>query len=218
MCRLANLFFIKSSSMYGTTLFINFCLFRHSQLGKNKHVQDKLRDEIDKHCDKDGKIDFETINEMSYLDQVWNETMRMHPPATFLTRICTEEVELAFEGKKVLIEEGMNVYIPLHQVQNDSRNYVEPEKFMPERFDPETGGVKTFRDKGAFLPFGDGPRMCLGMRFAQTQSKAAIAALVRNYEISVNGKTAEKLIIDANEFINVKKGGLWLDFTPVTIL
>lgn len=86
---------------------------------------------------------------------------------------------------------------------------------MPERFDSEHGGLKAFKDKGVYLSFGDGPRICLGVRFALMQSKAAIAQIIRNFEITVNGKTQEPLVIDPKEFINVKTGGLWLDFKPV---
>lgn len=86
---------------------------------------------------------------------------------------------------------------------------------MPERFNPEHGGVKAFRDKGILLPFGDGPRICLGMKFALMQSKAAIAEIVRNFEITVNDKTQQPLIIDPKEFLNIKTGGLWLDFKPI---
>ena len=185
-----------------------------SQLARNKHVQDKLRVEINRNCDKDGKINFEVLNELPYLDQVWNETLRMHSPAAFISRICTEAVTLEFEGQKASIEKGINVYIPLHQLHYDPEFYDEPETFKPERFDPENGGTKAFRDKGVFLPFGDGPRMCLGMKFAQLQSKAAITSVIRNFELFVHSKTAEKLIIDPVEFINVKVGGLWLDFKP----
>lgn len=95
--------------------------------------------------------------------------------------------------------------------------YPEPEKFMPERFDREHGGVKAFRDKGVLLPFGDGPRMCLGMRFALMQAKAAIAEIIRNFEITVNTKTQNPLVIDPKEFVNVKAGGIWLDFKPTKI-
>lgn len=65
------------------------------------------------------------------------------------------------------------------------------------------------------LPFGDGPRICLGQRFALMQSKAAIAELVRNFELSVNDKTQRPLLMDPKEFINVKLGGIWLDFKPI---
>lgn len=75
--------------------------------------------------------------------------------------------------------------------------------------------MKAFKDKGVFLTFGDGPRICLGMRFALMQSKAAIADLVRNFEITVNEKTKRPLILDPKEFINIKVGGIWLDFKPI---
>jgi cytochrome P450 family 28 len=174
-----------------------------------------LRDEVEKHCDNDGKISFEALSDMPYIDQVFNEALRMHPPATFTGRICTEAIELDFEGQKAPIEKGINVYVPIHQIHYDPEIYSEPEKFIPERFDADNGGVKAFKDKGVFLPFGDGPRICLGMRFAQMQSKAAIAGIVKKFKISVNAKTPEKLIIDPIEFINVKKGGLWLDLQPI---
>lgn len=95
--------------------------------------------------------------------------------------------------------------------------YNDPEEFIPERFDQEHGGLKAFIDKGVLLPFGDGPRICLGMRFAKMQAKAAIVELVRNFEISVNEKTQRPLVIDPKEFINVKTGGLWLDFKPIVL-
>jgi cytochrome P450 len=47
--------------------------------------------------------------------------------------------------------------------------YPEPETFIPERFDPENGGVKAFKARCVLIPFGDGPRICSGMRFAYMQ-------------------------------------------------
>lgn len=95
----------------------------------------------------------------------------------------------------------------------DPEYYDEPEKFKPERFDPENGGVKEYKDKGVFFPFGDGPRICLGMRFALAQSKAAIVELINNFELSVDPRTQDNpLVIDPNEFLNIEVGGLWLNF------
>lgn len=93
--------------------------------------------------------------------------------------------------------------------------YSDPVKFKPERFDAEHGGIKAFRDKCVFLPFGDGPRMCLGLKFALMQSKAAIAEIVRNFEITVDPKTILPLVIDPKQFMNIKIGGLWLNFKSV---
>ena len=140
----------------------------------------------------------------------------MHSPALFTTRECTEEFLMETDdGQKVLIEKGMNVYIPTNQYHYDPEYYTDPNTFYPERFDPENGGLKAFKDKGVYLVFGDGPRICLGMKFALLQSKAAIAEIVKNFEISVNKKTPEKLIIDPKEFMNITIGGLWLDFKPL---
>lgn len=110
---------------------------------------------------------------------------------------------------------GDGVMIPIYSIHRDPDYYPEPEKFYPERFDAEHGGVKAFKDKGVLLPFGDGPRICLGIRFATMQSKAAIAGIVKNFKISVNDKTQHPLVLAPKEFLNVKVGGLWLDFKPV---
>lgn len=109
----------------------------------------------------------------------------------------------------------MNISIPLYQIQRDAEYYPKPEDFNPERFDPVNGGVKAFKDKGVFLTFGDGPRICLGMKFATMQAKAVIVEIVKNFRITVNDKTEHPLVIDPKEFLNVKKGGLWVDFKPV---
>ncbi|CAO1409887.1 unnamed protein product [Diamesa tonsa] len=186
------------------------------ELGKNKTVQDKLRQEITKCVDKNGEISFETLNDMPYLDQVFHESMRMHSPLLFTSRECTEEFLLeADDGQKVLIEKGINVYIPIDQFHYDPEYYTDPHSFCPERFDAENGGLKAFKDRGVFLAFGDGPRVCLGMKFALLQSKAAIAEIINNFEISVNKKTPNQLIVDPKEFLNISLGGLWLDFKPI---
>lgn len=121
------------------------------------------------------------------------------------------------KGKVVKIEKGTNVYLPLYQFQRDSEYFPDPDSFIPERFDDEHGGVKAYREKGVFLTFGDGPRICLGLKFATVQSKAAIVEIVKNFKIMVNEKTEKETVIDPNEFMNVKRGGIWLDFVPLKI-
>lgn len=72
--------------------------------------------------------------------------------------------------------------------------------------------MKAFQDKGVFLGFGAGPRICLGMKFAMMQTKIAIAELIRNFEVSVNEKTQLPLTLDPKEILNVKTGGIWINF------
>lgn len=141
----------------------------------------------------------------------------MHSPELFTSRICTEPIEIeGVKGKKLLVEKDVSIIIPVMAIHNDPENYDEPEKFKPERFSQENGGIRSYVDKGIFLPFGMGPRVCLGMRFALVQSKAAIVDIVRNFQISGSNKNKLPFTVDATEFINAKTGGLWINFKSLS--
>lgn len=126
-----------------------------------------------------------------------------------------DPVDLEFNGKRVKVEKDMQVFVPFKCLHYDPEYYPEPETFNPERFDPENGGSKAFADKGVFMPFGYGPRICLGMRIGTLQSLAAIAGIVKNFEILVNAKTDKNPVLEPTEFIHFAKGGWWLDFKPL---
>lgn len=186
------------------------------ELGRTSKVQEKLRDEIKEYLTKHEKIDSDLINEMPYLNQVVYEALRLHPPGAFLSRKCTEQFEIdGLKDKKIIIEEGMIINIPIYTIHRDAEYYENPDDFYPERFDPENGGVKVFRDKGVLMPFGDGPRMCLGMRFALVQVKAGIVEIIKNFRVSVNKKTQEPLVLMPSEILTVPIGGLWLDIEKI---
>lgn len=177
------------------------------ELGKNLEVQKKLRNEI-----KNSEIP----HECSYLDQVIHESLRLHPVFSPMIKVCSEPIEvLTTSGEKVVIEEGTSVLIPVYSIQRDSEYYSDPDKFNPERFDPEHGGVKHFRDKGLYYSFGDGPRMCLGMKFALLQMKIGISKIVKNFEISVNPKTIEPIELDPKELLLNPTGGVWLNLKAI---
>lgn len=132
-------------------------------MAANRDVQEKLRLEIDQKIAENGAINYDTLVEMPYLDQVANEALRMYPPGSFVTRKCTEPIELvAAKDKKIKIDKQLNLIIPIYSIHHDEEYYKNPEKFDPDRFSPENGGIKSYRDKGVYLPFGDGPRICLG--------------------------------------------------------
>lgn len=185
-------------------------------LASNKSVQDKLRDEIRKNILKTGSVDYDTLSEMNYLDQTFNESIRLNPVLGSLVKACTESIEVKnSDGKSFLIEEGTAIYIPVYSIHMDPEYYPEPKQFKPERFDPENGGIKAFKDKGVFLGFGDGPRTCLGSKIATMISKAVIVHIVNKFEITVNKKTIEPLELDPKALLLVPKGGIWLDFKEI---
>lgn len=67
-----------------------------------------------------------------------------------------------YDGKTILIEEGTKIILPLNALHSHPDFYADAEKFDPDRFDESTGGVKRLKDAGVFMPFGNGPRTCLG--------------------------------------------------------
>lgn len=181
------------------------------EIGQNKRVQGKLRQEIA----EAGPLTMESIADLKYLDQVIHETLRLNPPASFSVKRCTEECEISYthdDKNKVKIVPGTVMVIPIFDIHRDPENYENPLEFYPERFDEENGGIKGFRDRGVQLSFGDGPRICLGMRFALTQIKAAIVEIVKTYEVSVNAKTQVPLVLDPKEFLVYPQGGIWVNF------
>lgn len=93
--------------------------------------------------------------------------------------------------------------------------YPNPNLFIPERFDPENGGVKAFKDRYVLLPFGDGPRICVGQRFAFMQVKAAIAEIVAKFKVSVSKDTPQQLTIGADKFLSDPGCKLMLRFERI---
>uniref|UniRef100_A0A1B0CTM0 Protein transport protein sec16 n=1 Tax=Lutzomyia longipalpis TaxID=7200 RepID=A0A1B0CTM0_LUTLO len=184
------------------------------ELGRNIEAQEKLRREIQEYQEKDG-INYESIQEMQYLDQVVNETMRIHPPLIIISKLCTESVKYPVNGRDVEIPRGMTVHIPIFSIHRNENNFPNPEEFIPERFNEENGGSKIFKDKCSFLPFGNGPRICLGMRFALLQVKTAVVEVIKQYKVTVNEKTKQPLDLDVGQFFSYPRHGIYLNLKPV---
>ncbi|XP_055695017.1 probable cytochrome P450 28a5 [Lutzomyia longipalpis] len=184
------------------------------ELGRNIEAQEKLRKEILEYQEKSG-INYESIQEMQYLDQVVNETMRIHPPLIIISKLCTESVKYPVNGRDVEIPRGMTVHIPIFSIHRNENNFPNPEEFIPERFNEENGGSKIFKDKCSFLPFGNGPRICLGMRFALLQVKTAVVEVIKQYKVTVNEKTKQPLDLDVGQFFSYPRHGIYLNLKPV---
>lgn len=120
------------------------------ELAYRHDIQTKLRDEIEEVSKRnDGKITYESLKEMAYLDQVVNETLRLYSPIGQLFRKCLNDYKVP--GTDFIIEKNMSIIIPVHAIHHDSRYYYDPELFNPDRFNPQE---KEKRPKYSFLPFG----------------------------------------------------------------
>jgi cytochrome P450 family 6 len=128
----------------------------------NQHVQERLRDEINEVMTKhNGQLTFEAINEMNCLDMVFLECIRTFPHDDVI-QIRQSTRDFNIPNSNLVIPAKTLVLIPVYGLHNDERFWENPEKFNPERFLPEN--VKK-RRSFVFYPFGDGPRICPGIRW-----------------------------------------------------
>ncbi|XP_043224917.1 probable cytochrome P450 6a13 [Amphibalanus amphitrite] len=148
--------------------FAGYCLATHPE------VQERVQEEVDAALSRHGDLTYAALQEMSYLDRVMSETLRLYPPATRLERESTKEYTLP--GTDVHLPIGTVVQISVLSIHRDPEYYPDPLRFDPDRFLPEE---KERRHPCAYLPFGSGPRNCLAMRFALFEAKVALAELMR---------------------------------------
>jgi len=94
---------------------------------------------------------------MTYLDKVVAEILRKYPPLPMLNRECSKPYKIP--GTDTVLEKGIPVFIPVTALHYDPNYYPEPERFDPERFSDEE---KQKRHHYVYLPFGEGPRICIG--------------------------------------------------------
>lgn len=142
------------------------------------------------------------------------ETLRISPPGFTITKVCSESIEFEnYDGNPVTIEKGTVVQVPIYSIHHDDEIYPNPHRFDPDRFD--NMDLKLLRDEGKFIPFGHGPRQCIGMRFSTLQIKAAIAEIVSNFELSVNARTKEPIVIHPKDFLYLQIRDIYLDYKAI---
>ncbi|XP_040830886.1 cytochrome P450 3A6-like isoform X1 [Ochotona curzoniae] len=148
--------------------FIMYLLATHSD------VQQKLQQEVDSAFSNKAFVTYDVIMQMEYLDMVVNETLRLYPIASRFERVCKKD----FEINGVFIPKGTVVVIPVYALHYDPKLWPEPYEFHPERFNKKNkGNINPY----IYLPFGAGPRNCIGMRFALMNMKLALVRLMQNF-------------------------------------
>ncbi|XP_071441687.1 cytochrome P450 6j1-like [Hetaerina americana] len=180
------------------------------ELAKNPIVQEKLLADIDAVLEESGReVTFEAIQKMKYLDMVVSETLRKYPSFPAINRLCERDYLRSELG--LSIPKGTHVMIPVYGLQNDPRFFTDPEAFDPERFSPEG---KRDRSSHCFLPFGNGPRICIGRRFGQLQINLVLVCLLWRMRVSlIDGlRGLRSFPISKRGFLIHAEGGLPLVF------
>uniref|UniRef100_A0A8C4LKD7 unspecific monooxygenase n=1 Tax=Equus asinus TaxID=9793 RepID=A0A8C4LKD7_EQUAS len=135
---------------------------------------------------------------MEYLDMVLNETLRLFPIADRLERVCKKDVEI----NGVFIPKGTTVMMPIFVLHQHPEFWPEPEEFRPERFSKKN---KDSINPYTYLPFGTGPRNCIGMRFAIVNIKLAVVRVLQNFSFKPCKETQIPLKLVSQGLIRPEK-------------
>jgi cytochrome P450 len=135
-----------------------------------------------------GPVKPEHVAELTYLRQVFSEAMRLYPPAPIITRTAMEDFHL----DRYLIPAGTIFFVPIYAVHHRAELWPDPDVFNPSRFDPEPSRA---RHRYAYMPFGAGPRVCIGNAFAVMEAVAVLAVLLQAYRVTDKGGQAPKPVM-----------------------
>lgn len=144
--------------------------------------------------------EFADLRELKYLTMVIEESMRLYPPAWIIGRKAIKKDTIG----KYKIAPNHNVLISPYALHRDKRYWSEPDKFIPERFTPEEI-IK--RPKLSYLPFGGGPRLCIGNNFAMMEMQIVLATILQRFTLK---KINDKPILPDPLITLRPRGGMWM--------
>ncbi|CAG2111259.1 unnamed protein product, partial [Medioppia subpectinata] len=187
---IAQMFIVLLAGYETTATTLAFCSY---ELALNPDVQQKLYEEVMSSMDTNGEIGHEVLTKLPLLDAVIAETLRLHTPLVIIGRYAAEDYRLGSTG--ITVYKGQALEIPVYAIHHSREYYPNPEMFIPDRFLPEN------RHKiipYTYLPFGSGPRNCIGMRFALMEAKLGLARIIRRVQLTRSPRTDIPLILLKN--------------------
>ena len=198
-----NLFALFLAGMELPAIMMSGCIYF---LAKNQDVQDRLYDEI-KGVNLDDTLDYNTVMNLSYLDMVVQESLRMSAIGDGNWK-CAKDYKVP--GTNIIIPKGMHITISARGISMDERFFPDPTTFNPENFSKERREKRNTVTNE--IGFSIGPRKCIGNRFAILQFKTGIANMVNRFKILPTPKTPEKYEPEPNSGTFELKGGNWVKF------
>nr|CAD7202246.1 unnamed protein product [Timema douglasi] len=202
----ATVFFLAGFDTASTLL-----CFASYFLALNEDVQDRLQAEID--LVFDDEVTYETVHSMKYLDMIISESLRLYPPVIAVDRVCEKpfSIPASDDQPAITFNKGDLAWIPIYCLHRDEDYFPDPERFDPERFSEENKkNIKPF----TYLPFGLGPRSCIGNRFALMETKVALIHLLARFNLKVTDRTPIPIRLSRKGFNVGPEGGFWMGLTP----
>jgi cytochrome P450 len=145
-------------------------------LGAHPPVKERLHVEVDDILG-DNPPNAENISQLRYLNQVIKETLRLYPPIHAGNRIAAVNLEY----QNYTIPAGSRVMYSIYLTHRHPDHWPDPERFEPERFSTDSGNPAAY----TYLPFGGGPRNCIGGAYAQVEAKVILARLLQKFEFEL---------------------------------
>lgn len=145
-------------------------------LAQHPQARQKLEQEVDRVLGTRSYPAPQDLQALPYARQVLSEAMRLYPPAWILARRSIEADEM---GPWEILPRS-EVAIPVYTIHRHPEWWEQPNAFRPERFTPEAAKQ---RPKFAYLPFGGGPRLCIGENFAWQEMLILLASIVKRYRL-----------------------------------
>ncbi|MEM7033369.1 MAG: cytochrome P450 [Chloroflexota bacterium] len=149
-------------------------------LGKHPEAMDKARAEVDTVLGSDTPT-MTHVGQLHYLDQVIKETLRLYPPIHIGNRMAKADMTV----NNYHVPQGTRVMYSIYLSHRHPAYWSEPEQFCPERF-TRTAAKK--RPPFTYVPFGGGPRNCIGATFAQIEAKVVLARILQAVDLHLISK------------------------------
>jgi cytochrome P450 len=160
------------------------------ELARHPEVETRLHAELDSILNGRPATLSDLAN-LPYTELIVKETLRLYPPAWLLLRSAKTDLVLG----NFRVPRGNQIWISPHALHRNPRFYAEPNQFQPERFGADTGGqnLEDRLSKFAYIPFGGGPRICIGNQFALLEARLLLATIAQHYRLAFTTNNPVKM-------------------------
>lgn len=174
-------------------------------LAECPHLQVALREEM-RGVDGDRPIAFESLKSLNMLRNLFRETLRLYPPVSFFVRAVTKPTTMREKAMKP----GNMIVISPWLIQRNEENFPCPHAFDPDRF---TQPEQAEACRRAYMPFGKGPRVCVGAGFAQQEAMLVLGSIVRTFQLACPSGAKPQPV---SRLTLRSKRGIFLNFQPLS--
>ncbi|XP_039499203.1 probable cytochrome P450 6t1 [Drosophila santomea] len=185
------------------------------ELAKNTTIQNRLRAELRAalQSSQDRQLSCDTVTGLAYLRQVVDEVLRLYPPTAFLDRCCNSRTGYDLApwngGSPFKLRAGTPVYISVLGLHRDAQYWPNPELFDPERFSAEQ---RQQHHPMTYLPFGAGPRGCIGTLLGQLEIKVGLLHILKHFRVELCERSLPEMRFDPKAFVLTAHNGAYLRF------